>query len=62
MGQPLSAAHDPTASHRVVALTLAAKETEEPGMVMAFAMFALPAIGRMVQVTPRLHSGHEPSG
>ena len=51
MGQPLSAVNDPSAHHRVVALTLEAKETEAPGLVMAFAMFGLPAIAGMLKVT-----------
>lgn len=50
MGQPLSAVSDPSARHRVVALTLEAKETEAPGLVMAFAMFGLPAIAGMLKV------------
>ena len=51
MGQPLSAVSDPSAHHRVVALTLEAKETDSPGLVMAFAMFGLPAIAGMLKVT-----------
>ncbi len=50
MGQPLTAVNDPSAHQRVVALTLGAKETEAPGTVMAFAMFALPAIAGLIKV------------
>ena len=50
MGQPLSVVSDPSAHQRVVALTLEAKEIEAPGLVMAFAMFGLPAIAGMLKV------------
>ncbi len=50
-GQALTAVTDPSAHQRVVALSLEAKETEVEGPVMAFAMYALPAIAGLVKVT-----------
>ena len=50
-GQALTAVNDPSAHQRVVALSLEGKETEAEGPVMAFAMYALPAIAGLVQVT-----------
>ena len=50
-GQALTAVGDPSAHHRVVALSLEGKETEAEGPVMAFAMYALPAIAGLVKVT-----------
>ncbi|KAL0032791.1 hypothetical protein WJX79_010493 [Trebouxia sp. C0005] len=48
-GQALTAVGDPSAHHRVVALSLEGKETEAEGPVMAFAMYALPAIAGLVK-------------
>ena len=45
------AVSDPSAHQRVVALSLEAKEMEAEGPVMAFAMYALPAIAGLVKVT-----------
>jgi len=50
-GQALTAVTDPSAHQRVVALSLEGKETEAEGPVMAFAMYALPAIAGLVKVT-----------
>ncbi len=49
-GQALTAVSDPSAHQRVVALSLEGKETEAEGPVMAFAMYALPAIAGLVKV------------
>lgn len=51
LGQPLTAVNDPSARQRVVAFTLAAKETEAPGPVMAFVLFALPVIAQLIKVS-----------
>lgn len=45
------AVSDPSAHQRVVALSLEAKEMEAEGPVMAFAMYALPAIAGLIKVT-----------
>jgi len=55
-GQALTAVTDPSAHQRVVALSLEGKETEAEGRVMAFAMYALPAIAGLVKVT--FHAVH----
>ena len=51
-GQALTAVSDPSAHHRVVALSLEAKQTEAVGRVMAFALYAMPAIAGLVKVIP----------
>ena len=50
MGQPLHGVNAPETLQRAVAISLATKESEEPGDVMAFILFALPAIGQMIEV------------
>jgi len=50
-GQALTAVSDPSAHQRVVALSLEGKESEAEGPVLAFAMYALPAIAGLVKVT-----------
>ena len=50
MGQSLATASDPSARQRAVAFTLAAKHTDAPGPVMAFVLFALPAISQLIKV------------
>ncbi len=53
MGQSLNSVTSPMAKQPVVAFCLESKESEAPGKVMAFVLFALPAILQLVQV--RLH-------
>ncbi len=50
MGQSLNSVTTPMAQQPVVALCLESKESEAPGKVMAFVLFALPAISQLVQV------------
>ena len=50
MGQSLATASDPSAHQRAVAFTLAAKQTGAPGPVMAFVLFALPAVSQLIKV------------
>ena len=52
LGQPLPDAMDASASQRVVAISLASKESAAPGEVMAFVFFGLPGIARLLQVRP----------
>lgn len=58
LGQPLPDATDASASQRVVAISLASKESPAPGEVMAFVFFGLPGIARLLQVEP--HAFAEP--
>lgn len=51
LGQPLQDVTDPLARQRAVAFTLAAKDTEEAGLVMAFVLFAFPVIAQMIKVS-----------
>ena len=51
MGQSLADVADASAQHRVVALSLEAKQAEAPNRVKAFVFFGLPAISQLVQVT-----------
>ena len=50
MGQSLNSVTTPMAQQPVVALCLESKESEALGKVMAFVLFALPAISQLVQV------------
>ena len=50
MGQSLSNVTTPMAQQPVVAICLESRESEAPGKVMAFVLFALPAISQLVQV------------
>lgn len=56
MGQSLADVTDPLARQRVVAFALEAKETQAPGKVKAFVLFAFPAIAQLMQVRCNLHS------
>ena len=51
LGQPLQDVTDPLACQRAVAFTLAAKDTEAAGPVMAFVLFAFPVIAQMIKVS-----------
>ena len=50
MGQSLNSVTTPMAQQPVVAICLESKASEAPGKVMAFVLFALPAISQLVQV------------